>query len=131
MGSIAASLCLRSNSSCASAFCLRLMLGALDVLILFSEDRFRRKEKLDLRAAAAWKSPFEGAADGSGEPSLAKVLEVREGVVLAILIKRDAPVISMGDGLLACACNLASRKGGRLRVDSSGSRRYPVQLKGG
>jgi hypothetical protein len=71
LGSIAASLCLRSASSWASAFCLRLMLGALDVLILFSEDRLRRKEKLDLRAAAAWKSPFDvGAADGSGEPSL-------------------------------------------------------------
>ena len=103
MGSIAASLCFRSASSWTSAFCLRLMLGALDVLILFSEDRFRRKEKLDLRVAAAWKSPFDvGAADGSGEPSLVLVLEgILEGVVLAILIKREAPVISMGDKQLA------------------------------
>ena len=74
------------------------------MLILFSEERFRRKEKLDLRAAAAWKSTFdEGAADGSGEPSL--VLLVLEGiveeVVLAILIRWAAPVISMGDEQLA------------------------------
>jgi hypothetical protein len=88
------------------------MLGALDVLILFSEDRFRRKEKLDRRAAAAWKSPFNaGVAEGSGEPSLVKVLEgILEGVVLAILIQRDAPVISMSSGLLACACNLGCRE---------------------
>lgn len=97
MGSIAASLCFRSASSWASAFCLRLILGALDVLILFSEERFRKKEKLDLRAAAAWKSPFDvGAAVGSGDPSL--VLEgIVEEVVLAILIRWAAPVISTGD----------------------------------
>jgi hypothetical protein len=75
------------------------MLGALDVLTLFSEERFRRKEKLDLRAAAAWKSPFDvGAADDSGEPSLVLVLEgIAEEVVLSILIRWAAPVISMGD----------------------------------
>lgn len=88
------------------------MLGALDVLILFSEERFRRKEKLDLRAAAAWKSPFDvGVADGSGEPSLVKELEgTVEGVVLAILIRWDAPVISTGGGKLARVI-LAGHKG--------------------
>src|SRR5690242_3196299 len=71
LGSIAASRCFRRASSWARAFCLRLMLGALDVVTLLSEDRFRRKEKLDLRAAATWKSPLVvGAAVGSGEPSL-------------------------------------------------------------
>jgi hypothetical protein len=110
------------------------MLGALDVVILFSEDRLRRKEKLDLRAAAAWKSPFNaGAAEGSGEPSLVKVLEgMLEGVVLAILIQRDAPVISMSIGLLACARNLSCRER-RTAAEQTAwvlTARYPVQLTG-
>ena len=108
------------------------MLGALDVLILFSEDRLRRKEKLVRRAAAAWKSPFNaGAAEGSGEPSLVKVLEgILEEVVLAILIQRDAPVISMSSGLLACACNLGCRER-RAAAEQTAwvlTARYPVQL---
>lgn len=117
MGSIAASLCLRSASSWASAFCLRLMLGALDELILFSEERFRRKEKLDLRAAATWKSVFGvGAADGSGEPSLVRggLEGIREGAVVAILTRWDARVISTGDKQLARVI-LTGEKGGRLR----------------
>ena len=105
MGSIAASLCFRNASSWASTFCLRLILGARVVPILFSEERFRRKEKLDLRAATAWKSPLDVVTvDGSGELSLVSVLEgISEGVVLAILTRWDAPVISMGDKQLSRA----------------------------
>lgn len=92
------------------------MLGALAVLTLLSEDRFRRKEKLDLRAAATWKSPLDvGTADGLGEPSLVWVLEcILEGVVPAILITRGhARYIS--ERRVLCACNLATEKEGLLR----------------
>jgi hypothetical protein len=93
------------------------MLGALEVLILFSDERFRRKEKLDLRAAAAWKSPFAaGAADRSSEPSLVRgILEdVGLGVAVAILIRWDAPVISADDKQLARVIS-AGEKGEQQR----------------